>query len=257
MARWRGFPTTVPAARARADIARYLASERKAGRDRAPVIIEGRTIASSFWGRAWCDNLEAYSDFASRLPRGRTYVRRGAVVHLEIGAGRVHAVVSGNDRYDVSATIDPLDETAWARIVAACAGRIDSRLSLLRGELSDDVMTIVTRPGEGLFPRPEEMRFTCTCPDWAIMCKHVAAALYGVGARLDQAPASLFELRDVDPAPLFRQALAQTVTRDDDAAPGAHRRLEHPDLSALFGIPIEERASAARKRRAKRAAHKK
>jgi hypothetical protein len=169
------------------------------GRTLSPVEVRGRKIATTFWGDAWCSNLEAYSDFANRLPRGRTYVRNGSVIDLQIERGRVRALVSGTSLYEVAIGMQPLPRPRWTRIKTQCAGQITSLVELLRGSLSDSVMEIVTRKGEGLFPSPREISLSCSCPDWATMCKHVAATLYGVGARLDRAPELLFTLRCVDP----------------------------------------------------------
>jgi len=209
---------------------------RKAGRELAPVQIAGRTIARSFWGSAWCDNLEAYSDFANRLPRGRTYVRNGSVIDLQIVNGKVSALVSGSDLYAVDLRIRPLAARKWKQIRSHCAGQIRSLVELLQGHISDAVMEIVTRRGTGLFPAPREISLDCSCPDWATMCKHVAAVLYGVGARLDHAPELLFELRGVDPAELAAGALEQMPTR---RKPTRARVLAEDDLASVFGIELE------------------
>jgi len=261
MARRRGrggFPRYQSVASRRNEAEHFLRRERKAGRDPKPVIIEGRTITTTFWGRAWCDNLERYSDYATRLPRGRSYARNGSVVDLGLQPGRIEARVLGTHLYEVTIKVDELPEVRWNAIVDACTGQVESLLSLLRGQLSDRVMEVVTRPHEGLFPDPAELSFRCTCPDWAIMCKHVAAVLYGVGARLDHSPEQLFALRGVDPQPLLDEVVTRGPVKPDQ--PGRHERLQHADLSALFGIPIESDEpsdKALRKRRRKRAARKK
>jgi len=235
---------------------RYVERERKAGREPKPVLIQGRAIATTFWGQAWCDNLEQYSDFDTRLPRGRSYARNGSVVDLALDPGRIEAKVLGSALYTVVVEVNRLPKARWKAIVDDCEGRVDSLLSLLRGQLSDQVMDVVTRPREGLFPHPRELSFSCTCPDWASMCKHVAAVLYGVGSRLDDAPEQLFALRGVDPQPLLDEVVTRGPVKRDE--PGRHKRLEGADLSTLFGIPIESgRAEATRKRRAKRAVQKK
>ena len=162
------------------------------------MIIEGRKIAKSFWGKSWCSNLERYSDFASRLPRGRSYVRNGLVVDLQIAAGKVAALVSGSELYESTITIAPVRATRWKAICRDCSGSIDSLVELLQGRLAKGVMDRVCREGDGLFPAPGEIKLSCSCPDWADMCKHVAAVLYGVGARLDEQPQLLFVLRGVD-----------------------------------------------------------
>jgi uncharacterized Zn finger protein len=231
------FPSYVPAQERRARAARELeALRRSTGRDVTPVVIEGRAIARTFWGKAWCDNLERYSDFENRLPRGRSYVRSGAVVDLQIVPGAVTAAVSGTDLYAVTVKVTAVPPRVWRAICDDCSGKIDSVVTLLQGHLSPAVMSRLCQEGTGLFPRPREIAFTCSCPDRASMCKHVAAVLYGVGARLDDQPQLLFTLRQVDERDM--------ITRAGEALGGrgpthASRRLpEGEDLTALFGIEI-------------------
>lgn len=238
-----GWHPYIPVAQRRQRAAKKLAKLRKAGRKLAPVEIEGRKIARSFWGSAWCDNLEAYSDYANRLPRGRTYVRNGSVVDLQIANGRISALVSGTDFYEVELRVKPLSNRRWKQIRSQCAGRIDSVVELLQGRISDAVMKSVTQKGEGLFPTPKEISLDCSCPDWATMCKHVAAALYGVGSRLDDAPEMLFELRGVDPTDMVGDAVGQAGAKRK-AARG--RMLAEEDLSAVFGVDIEGASKPAR-----------
>jgi uncharacterized Zn finger protein len=230
---WRPY---VPVAERRRKAAQKLAKMQKAGRKVSPVEIAGRAITTTFWGDAWCRNLEAYSDYANRLPRGRTYVRNGSVIDLQIEAGRVTALVSGSRIYKVAIEIKPLAKPRWTDIKRQCAGQIGSLVELLKGSISRGVMEIVTRKGEGLFPAPKEIALSCSCPDWASMCKHVAATLYGVGARLDHAPEMLFTLRGVDPLEMVEAAVAQPSKA---AAPRAGRTLISEDLSSVFGIDID------------------
>ncbi|MBP0624138.1 SWIM zinc finger family protein [Cupriavidus consociatus] len=184
------------------------ATAKKAGAVLSPIVAYRGAIAKTFWGKAWCDNLEGYSDYANRLPRGRTYVRNGSVIDLQITAGEVRAQVMGSSLYTVAVTVTACPAKHWRAIGADCAGSIDSIVELLQGKLSTAVMERICQPGTGLFPMPKEIRSSCSCPDWASMCKHVAAVLYGVGARLDQQPELLFALRRVDANDLVRQASA-------------------------------------------------
>src|SRR5947209_9605560 len=188
---WRPY---LPVAARRRQAAREMAKLAKKGRQTSPVVIEGRKIAKSFWGKAWCDNLERYSDFSNRLPRGRTYVRNGSVIDLQIEAGEVKALVSGSDIYKVAVKVAPVSKSRWQAICQDCAGAIDSLIELLQGRFSKGVMERVCRQKTGLFPSPDEINLSCSCPDWASMCKHVAAVLYAIGARLDQKPELLFRL---------------------------------------------------------------
>ncbi len=183
-----GFAPYVPVAERRAKAQKQLEKMKKKRLNVQPVQLSGRKIADSFWGKGWCDHMESFSDYANRLPRGRTYVRNGSVCHLEIQDGVIKAIVSGSVLYNVSITISPLVKKKWDAVKSACTGRIGSLIDLLRGRLDRGVMEVVAHRKDGLFPLPGEMKFDCDCPDWAGMCKHVAAVLYGVGARLDHSP---------------------------------------------------------------------
>jgi uncharacterized Zn finger protein len=220
----------------RADAERRIRDAAKRGKPLSPVALDGRTIARTYWGKAWCDNLERYRDFAYRLERGRSYVRSGSVIDLRIGAGKVDATVCGSSLYEVAVAVDAVPPTAWRAIRRDCAGSIGSRVDLLAGKLSDAVMARLCADGTGLFPAPTSIRFTCTCPDYAIMCKHVAATMYGVGARLDRAPELLFTLRRVSLDDLVASALADLPV----ARPSSSRVLAADGLAALFGLELAD-----------------
>jgi uncharacterized Zn finger protein len=234
---WRSY---VPVAERRRKAERKLAKLKKKGQPIDPVRIEGRTIAKSFWGKSWCTNLERYSDFASRLPRGRSYVRNGSVVDLQIDKGEVRAFVSGSELYTVTIDVAPVAATRWKAVCNDCAGSVGSLVELLQGRLSKGVMDRVCREGDGLFPAPEEIELFCSCPDWADMCKHVAAVLYGVGARLDERPELLFALRGVDASELLARVGQDLPLKI--AAPDATKVLEDGDIAALFGLEMAEPA---------------
>jgi len=234
---WRGgWAPYVPVAKRRRAAEKLTAQLRKQGRQLVPVCIDGRRIASTFWGKAWCENLETYRDYENRLPRGRTYVRNGSVIDLQIAPGEVHALVNGSELYETSVTIRPLAQPAWRKLCADCAGGIDSLVELLQGRFSKAVMERLCRQDAGLFPCPAEIRFTCSCPDHAAMCKHVAAVLYGVGARLDEQPELLFRLRRVEGAELLAGAAADMPFAA--GTPTAGRVLRDDDVAALFGIDM-------------------
>jgi uncharacterized Zn finger protein len=236
---WRPY---VPVAVRRRNAAREIARSRKKGEPIAPVVIQGRTIAQSFWGKAWCDNLESYSDFANRLPRGRTYVRNGSVMDLQVGAGTVKALVSGSQLYRISVAIAPLPKRRWQAVVRECAGRIGSLVELLQGKFSRAVMEMLIRREIGLFPSAREIAFQCSCPDWAAMCKHVAATLYGVGARLDAEPELFFRLRRVDQLDLLTAATRGAPLGVQSA--GTRKRIAETALADVFGIELDESSRA-------------
>lgn len=237
-----GWKPYVPVAKRRARAEREMKKLAKQGRQIEPVVIGGREIARTFWGEAWCKHLEQYSDYANRLPRGRTYVRNGSVCHLSIGEGKIEAVVSGSELYQVAIKIEPLPATRWKRLREQCTGQIGSLLELLQGRFSDQVMQIVTHREQGLFPNPTAIHMQCSCPDWAGLCKHLAAVLYGVGARLDQQPELLFRLRGVDHQELITADLDPTRVAE---GAGKGRRLATEDLSAVFGIDLDDEYTPA------------
>lgn len=248
--RYYGFPPYVPVAQRRAQAAREMENLRKKGRTIAPLVIEGRTIARNFWGKAWCENLERYSDFENRLPRGKTYVRNGSVVDLQVERGQIQALVMGSSLYKVKIDIGAVPAGHWRAILKDCAGSVGSLVELMSGKLSKNVMERVCRQGDGLFPAPREIKMSCSCPDGARMCKHVAATLYGVGARLDTTPDLLFALRGVESSELIASAGADLPVM---RAGGAGTRiLAGDDLAALFGVemtpaPAAPKAGVAKK----------
>lgn len=230
---WAPRPTA--ASRAKKAQKQISALEKK-GRALSPVKLEGRAIAATFWGKAWCRNLESYSDYENRLPRGRSYVRSGSVLDLQITAGEVTALVQGTRLYTVKIAIGAVDPQRWKSIVSSCGGKIDSVVELLQGKLSKAVMEVITCKETGLFPAPKQIQMKCSCPDWATMCKHVAAVLYGVGARLDTQPELLFRLRCADPLELVAGAARGAVL--GGKAPAKEKRLG-ADLSSVFGIDLD------------------
>jgi uncharacterized Zn finger protein len=233
-----GWKPYVPVAQRRAKASREMDKLKKKGNPVTPVVLEGRTIVKTFWGKAWCENLERYSDFANRLPRGRTYVRNGSVIDLQIAPGEIKALVSGSEIYNVTVKIVPVSKERWKSICGDCGGVIESLIELLQGRFSKGVMERICRQKTGLFPSPAEIKLSCSCPDWADMCKHVAAVLYGIGARLDQQPELLFRLHKVDEKELIVKAGEAIPLTTATAA--AKKILGGEDLSALFGLDMAQ-----------------
>ena len=242
----------VPVAQRRANAAKHAAKMVKKGEKVEPVVIDGRKIVKTFWGTAWCENLEAYSDFSNRLPRGRTYVRNGSVIHLKVSGGKLDALVSGSSIYTIQITISPLQKKRWAQVKSSCSGKIDSLVELLQGKFSQGVMEVMTSQTTGLFPAPSEIKMACSCPDGAYMCKHLAAVLYGVGARLDTQPELLFVLREVDHFELVSE-IAKTPLLGGSAGGRAAQMADADELSKVFGIEIDAGVSTppAPRRRSK------
>ncbi|HNZ24451.1 MAG TPA: hypothetical protein PLJ27_00900 [Polyangiaceae bacterium] len=231
-----GFRPYVSVAQRRLKAEREMQKLKKKGHPVSPVVIAGRTITHTFWGKAWCDNLERYSDYSNRLPRGRAYVRNGSVVDLQIAPGEVTARVSGTRVYKVTVKVSAVPKARWTSICTDCAGAIDSLVELLQGRFSKGVMERLCRQETGLFPAPAEIEFSCSCPDWASMCKHVAAVLYGIGARLDEQPELLFTLRKVAEKDLIANAgKGLPLTKQ---GPSQDKILTDDGLSELFGLEM-------------------
>jgi uncharacterized Zn finger protein len=231
-----GWKPYVPVAARRQKAAMTAAKLAKKGQSLSPVTASRGAIAKSFWGKSWCENLERYSDYANRLPRGRTYLRNGSVIDLKIGAGEATAQVMGSSLYRIKVQISEVTGAHWQSIARDCARSIDTLVELLQGQLSASVMERITRPGSGLFPSPKEISFSCSCPDSAAMCKHVAATLYGIGARLDAEPQLLFGLRKVDAKELIARAGEGNALAQK--APRAERILDSSKLADVFGIDL-------------------
>src|ERR1017187_116335 len=230
---WRPY---VSVAERRRKAAREMAKLAKKGHPVSPVVIDGRAIAKTFWGKSWCENLERYSDYCNRLPRGRTYVRNDSVVDLQIAPSEIKARVSGSEIYEVVVNVSAVPKARWNSICADCAGAIDSLVELLQGRFSKGVMERICQQKTGLFPAPAEIHFTCSCPDWASMCKHVAAVLYGIGARLDERPELLFKLRKVDEKALLAKAGKGVPL--SKKGPATAKVLAEDGLSELFGLDL-------------------
>lgn len=240
---WGYYNDYVPVAERRRQALKKMDKLREAGEDIQPIEpFKYRGIAKSFWGKAWCRHLEKFSDYSNRLPRGRTYVRNGSVCHLGIEPETASAMVSGSEMYELSIHIEPLDPEKWSAIKNGCRGKIGSLIELLQGKISDEIMTVVTDRDNGLFPHPSEIRFNCNCPDWADMCKHVAASMYGIGVRLDTEPELLFKLRGVN----HEELIAAEAAVDGLGAGKRSRRrrtLNSESVGDVFGIDLEEEAA--------------
>ncbi len=217
---------------------KVAAKAKKAGNSFDPITAYRGAIAKTFWGKAWCDNMERYGDYENRLPRGRSYVRNGSVIDLKITKNEVRAKVVGSRLYEVSVSVKSVPSLQWKAISADCFGSIDSLVELLRGKLSQGVMERISKQGAGLFPSPKEINFDCSCPDWAAMCKHVAAVFYGIGARLDNQPELLFTLRGVDAKDLI--ATAGAGLKNTGNKPSVGKVLSDASLADVFGIEMAD-----------------
>jgi uncharacterized Zn finger protein len=242
MAYWR-YPRYVSVAEKRAKAARKLKQLRKKNPAIQPIVLEGRAIAKTWWGKSWNLNLERYADYSNRIGRGRSYVRHGAVLDLQISAGQVKSQVQGSRAkpYTVTIKIKAITKKIWKNMKVACAGKLDSLPELLRGKFPKALGEVFTAQGRGLFPSPQEIGFDCSCPDWAYMCKHVAATLYGIGTRLDDDAGLFFKLRKVKIDDLIQQTLKdQSYKLLEKAEKMNPAKIAESDLSGMFGIDMEE-----------------
>ncbi|UCF95026.1 MAG: hypothetical protein JSW39_13030 [Desulfobacterales bacterium] len=239
---WK-YPRYVSVGEKRAKAAQKLAQLKKKNPAVQPIVLEGPTLAKTWWGKAWNYNLECYADYSNRIGRGRSYVRHGAVLDLQIAPGQVHSLVQGSraQPYAVVIKIKGIKKNIWQNMKRACAGQLDSLSELLAGKFPKTIGEIFTVQGQGLFPSPQEIEFDCSCPDWADMCKHVAATLYGIGARLDNDPCLFFKLRKVDMDDLIQQTIKdRTYQLLEKAEKTSTGRIAESDLAGLFGIDMEE-----------------
>ncbi|MDR1133892.1 MAG: hypothetical protein LBL05_06980 [Synergistaceae bacterium] len=234
-----GYKPYKPVAEKKAEAQRKLAKLRKKNPNISPIIIEGKKIAVTWWGTAWNKNLESYADYANRMGRGRSYVKNGMVLDLQIVPGAVNAKVSGSGKtpYDVLIRIDKLPEHRWKAIVDQCSRRIAGISDLVQGKFPEDLAHVFLKQESGLFPSPSEIHLGCSCPDWAEMCKHVAAVLYGVGARLDSDPTLFFTLRSIDFSELLQRSVEEKIgSMLKNAGRKSSRTIDDADIAALFGL---------------------
>jgi len=223
----------------RKDPATQLAKMRKKDPDISPIVIEGRKIAQTWWGMAWNKNLESYADYSNRIGRGRSYVINGAVIDLRITPGAATALVQGSQSapYRIDIKIDPLSQKTWAAITKKCSHKLSSVEELVSGKFPEEFAEMFTSKGDGLFPSPKEIHFNCSCPDWASMCKHVAASLYGIGARFDQDPTLFFLLRNIDFKELLKKSVDEKMRNMlKNANKVTTRVITDIDTQVLFGV---------------------
>jgi uncharacterized Zn finger protein len=232
---WFAFRPYVPVAKRRADAQKKIAALNKTAK-LSPVVLSGRKIAATWWGAAWCANLERYADYENRIGRGRSYVRNGQVIDLSIGDGEVTAMVMGSELYHIRIGIDGLSRATWKKVVESVGRRIGSLAELVEGKFPKELGEIFMRQGEGLFPSPREIHLDCDCPDYAVMCKHVAAALYGVGARLDADPLLFFKLRSIPFEELLKKSVDEKMKNLLKNARRKTDRVLKGDIERIFGL---------------------
>ena len=229
----------VTAEEKRAKAAKSLAKLKKKNSDLAPVVIQGSAIAKSWWGKAWMKNLERYADYTNRIGRGKTYVRSNAVLDLKIQNGEVHALVQGSRAkpYKLIIQINEIPEDKWTEILGLSQNKIASLEDLLAGKFPRELEELLFDEEAGLFPTPQEIQFGCSCPDWASMCKHVAAVLYGIANRLDQDPMLFFTLRGHDGQELIARSMELTIEQMlQHAKDHSSREIPEDEVAGIFKL---------------------
>jgi uncharacterized Zn finger protein len=236
---YSSYPKYVPVSSKKADAQKALAKLKKKNPDVCPVVITGNKVANTWWGIAWNKNLESYADYSNRIGRGRAYVRNGMVLDLRIEPECVTAVVAGSRKtpYNVKVSIDALSKSRWKTITEICGRSIANIDQLVQGKFPKELITLFTQKGEGLFPSPKEIKFSCSCPDWAYMCKHVSAVLYGIGARFDEDPTLFFKLRNIEIEALIKKSIEEKMENMlKNSGKKTRRVIKDADLGDLFGI---------------------
>jgi len=244
-----GFPRYVSVGEKRAKAQYKLDKLRKKNPNIAPLVLQGTKLAHTWWGKVWNTNLEMYADYSNRIGRGRSYIRNGCVLDFNIHPGKVRSLVQGarSRPYEVAVKIKPLKKEVWTGIKKHCEGKIESLQELIEGRFPQNLIELFTAKGNGLFPSPQEITFSCSCPDWAYMCKHVAATLYGVGIKLDDDPKLLFILRKTEINDLITEAVRGTSKKLlKKAQKKTSRVIEDVDAAKMFGIDIAEQAHTSK-----------
>lgn len=198
-----------------------------------------RKICLTWWGEAWCKNLESYADYDYRLGRGRSYFRANTVVDLKIRGNVVKAKVQGTSKnpYQITITFDSPKPEDIQAITEKLSNRITDIEDLLKGNFPEDLKELFTQKKPGLFPSPNEIHFDCTCFDWADMCKHVAAVMYAIGVKIDDNPGFLFELRGVDMDKFIKAVIKDKVEEMlKNVDKKSKRIIKNADVSAIFGL---------------------
>jgi uncharacterized Zn finger protein len=244
---WHGdFAPYVPVAARRANAQRQAEKLKKKLGRLEPVVVDGRSLARSWWGKSWNQNLERYADYANRIGRGRSYLMNGMVLDLQIDKETIRGIVAGTASapYEITIRIKAISDSDWNRLVQKAMGKIETLQTLLEGKFPEELKDLFFTKEAGVFPAPSEIKLECSCPDWAVMCKHVAAVLYGVGTRLDTSPELFFTLRGVNMDDLIGQVARKEAANLLSRPAAKSSRIIQPtdgnlsDIGALFGIAL-------------------
>ncbi len=228
----------IPVGQKKLNAQKQIEKLRKKNPDISPVIIEGSKIATKWWGISWNKNLENYADYSNRIDRGRSYVKNGFVIDLKIYPGIVEALVMGssNTPYKVRVDIEVMSQRDWNRVVSACSNKISNLDELISGKFPIELQELFTMKN-GLFPSSSEIDFSCSCPDWASMCKHVSAVLFAIGAKFDEDPLLFFKLRGIDFEYLIKKSVDEKLKNMmKNSEQKSKRVIEDEDIDDIFGL---------------------
>ncbi len=181
-------------------------------------------IGEQWWSRRFIDVLESFG-MQSRLTRGRNYARSGQVLGFDIAAGEVSAQVQGSrvKPYQVRLQVRPLSARQWRRVEEALAARAIFRARLLAGEMPAEIEQVFADCGTPLFPQTAgDLEMTCSCPDWEVPCKHLAAVCYVLAEAFDDDPFAMLAWRGKSRADLL--AALRRLTGRSQAKQGAGSR---------------------------------
>ncbi len=203
--------------------------------------IKVKRIGATWWGERWIQSLESMSEgYSGRLARGRVYARAGRVHDLVVAAGKVTARVTGSRAKPYVVTIDlaTLSGAAWSEAIQAMAGQARFAADLLAGQMPAELDDAFRAGGTSLFPAEEaDLKTSCSCPDWANPCKHVAATHYVLGEALDRDPFLLLELRGRTRDQVLTELRAARASRGSEAEAKPRRRRREPGQGAEVEIP--------------------
>lgn len=202
------------------------------------IAITGNKLTRNWWGMAWQNKILSYSDYANRLPRARTYVRTGKVQAITVMPNYVTATVQGSrsDDYTVTITIDPLSKKAKDQLTALFKEHISSMHELLTGAFPKSFADELLGGTHPLFPTPNQLHLQCTCPDWALLCKHVGAVLYGIGVAFDSDPSLFFKLRNLKLDKLVQSSIDEHLDSYlEKAALKSTRHIDESAITSIFG----------------------
>lgn len=209
------------------------------------------SFSSTWWGKQWIDVLESFG-WANRLERGRRYARNGSVSELNIEKGKIVAKVRGsrNTPYKVTIKLAKLKKKQWQTVLKYLSTKALYAAKLLSGNMPEDIAAIFQEAGVNLLPEDDsELSTKCSCPDFAVPCKHIAAVHYLIARELDKDPFLVFKLRGMAKDEVLDHLLKYSdkkiKTRDNDATASAEAEYHESLFPNVAMLCSEEVNSSA------------